>query len=64
MIAVVSWFKKLLALLGRKNAPREDWVHGKASDGLNEALRNAKDQTWRSAGDAHRNHPGSNAGRL
>ena len=64
MIAMVSWFKKLLAKLGHKSMPRDDGVRIKTSAEINEALRNAKDQTWSSTGDAYRSHPGSKAGRL
>ncbi len=61
---MTSWIKKLLAKLRHKNVPRDDGVRSKTSAEMNEALRNAKDQAWSNAGDARRNHPGSNAGRL
>lgn len=61
---MASWFKKLLAKLGHKNETRDDGVRSKTSAEMNEALRKAKDQTWSNAGDANRNHPGSNVGRL
>ncbi len=61
---MASWFKKLLAKFGHKNVPRDDGVRRKTSAEMNEALRNAKDQTWSNTGDARRSHPGSNIGRL
>ena len=61
---MVSWFKKLLAKLGHKNVPRDEEVRSKTSAEMNEALRNAKDQTWSDTGNAYRNHPGSKAGRM
>ena len=61
---MASWFKKLMAKLRHKNVPQDDGVRSKTSAEMKEALRNAKDQTWSSAGDARRNHPGSKAGRL
>ena len=61
---MASWFKKLLAKLGHKNAQGDGAIRGKTNAEMNEALRNAKDQTWSNTGNAYRNHPGSKAGRL
>ena len=61
---MASWFKELLAKLGHKSMPRDDGFRIITSAEINEALRNAKDQTWSSAGGAYRSHPGSKAGRL
>ena len=53
-----------MARLRHRNVPRDDKVRNKTEAEMNEALFQAKDQAWNSAGDARLNHPGSNAGRL
>ncbi|MBR2669761.1 MAG: hypothetical protein IKE36_08235 [Solobacterium sp.] len=61
---MMQWIKALITKLRRQDTSGDNDVRRKPDAEINEALRNARDQSWNNAGDARRNHPGSNAGRL
>ncbi len=61
---MIEWLKALIAKLRRQDAHGDNSARRKSDADIDDALRNARDQSWNNARDARRNHPGSNAGRL